>query len=103
MAAGRRSVVWADSARRALEEVVEYVAQDSRDRALTVLSRVLDATATLDTLANRGRIVPELNQPDIRELLVFDYRLQYRVLDEQVVVIAFLHGARDFSQWRRDQ
>jgi toxin ParE1/3/4 len=103
MAAGRRAVVWADSARRALEEVLEYVAQDSRDRAVTLLSRVLETAATLDTLANRGRVVPELNKPDIRELLVFDYRLQYQVLDEQVVVIAFLHGARDFSKWRREQ
>jgi plasmid stabilization system protein ParE len=87
MAAGRRSVVWTDSARRALDEVLEYVAQDSRDRAPTLLSRVLD----------------ELDQPDTRELLVFDYRLQYRALNEQVVVIAFLHGARDFSKWRREQ
>lgn len=103
MAAGRRSVVWTHSARRALDEVLEYVAQDSRDRALTLLSRALDTAATLDTFALRGRVVPELNQPDTRELLVFDYRLQYRVLDEQVVVIAFLHGARDFSRWRREQ
>jgi toxin ParE1/3/4 len=103
MVAGRRSVVWADSARRALDYVLEYVAQESRDRAVTLLSRVLDAAATLDMLANRGRVVPELNQPDVRELLVFDYRVQYRVLEEQVVAIAFLHGARDFSKWRREQ
>jgi toxin ParE1/3/4 len=102
MAAGRRSVAWADSARRALADVLEYVAQDSRDRAVTLLSRVLETAATLDTIANRGRVVPELNKPDIRELLV-DYRLQYRVLDEQGVMIAFLHGARDFSKWRREQ
>jgi toxin ParE1/3/4 len=103
MVAGRRSVVWTESARRALDEVLEYIAQESRDRAFTLLSRVLDTAATLDTLANRGRVVPELNKPDIRELLVFDYRLQYRVFDEQVVVIAFLHGDRDFSKWRREQ
>jgi toxin ParE1/3/4 len=103
MAARRRSVVWTDSARQALDEVLEYVAQESRDRALSLLSRVLDTAAALDTLANRGRVVPELNQPETRELLVFDYRLLYRVLGEHVVVIAFLHGARDFSKWRREQ
>ena len=103
MATGRRSVVWTESARQALDEVLDYVAQESRDRAVTLLLRVLETASSLGTLANRGRVVPELNQPDIRELLVFDYRLQYRVLDRQVVVIAFLHGARDFSKWRREQ
>ena len=75
MAAGRRSVVWTESARRALDEVLEYVAQESRERARTLLSRVLDTAATLDTFPNRGRVVPGLNKPDIRELLVFDYRV----------------------------
>ena len=64
---------------------------------------MLATAATLDTFAERGRVVPEINEPDRRELLVFDYRLQYQVLDTQVVVVAFLHGARDFSQWHREQ
>jgi len=44
-----------------------------------------------------------LNDPDIREIFVFRYRLMYRVEDERVVVVAFLHGARDFATWRQSQ
>jgi plasmid stabilization system protein ParE len=103
MAAGRRSVVWADSARLALDDVIAYIAQDSRDGALRVLRGALDTAASLETLSERGRVVPELRQSDLRELFVFDYRLMYRVAADRVVVVAFLHGARDFATWQRER
>ena len=103
MAARVRAVVWAESAQDALDEVIEYIAQDSRQAALQVLDAALGAGASLATLSERGRIVPELNDPVIREILVFRYRLLYRVEDERVLIVAFLHGARDFATWRQSQ
>jgi toxin ParE1/3/4 len=99
MAARIREVVWAESARDALDEVIEYIARDSQQAALHVLDEALRAGASLATLSERGRIVPELNEPTIRELLVFKYRLMYRVEDRRVLIVAFLHGARDFATW----
>ena len=75
MAARVREVVWAESARDALDEIIEYIAQDSRQAAVQVLEEALRAGASLATLSERGRIVRELNDPAIRELLVFKYRL----------------------------
>lgn len=103
MAARDRAVVWAESAQDALDEVIEYIAQDSRQAALQVLDAALGAGASLATLSKRGRIVPELNDPVIREIFVFRYRLLYRVEDERVLIVAFLHAARDFATWRQSQ
>jgi toxin ParE1/3/4 len=103
MAAGRRAVIWSASARAALDDVVTYIAQDSREAALRVLVAALDTASSLDQFAERGRIVPELNQTDLRELFVFDYRFLYRVRPEEVIVVAYLHGARDFATWRQEQ
>ena len=103
MAPRHRAVVWAESARTALDEVVTYVAQTSRDGAVRVLEWALDAADSLETLADRGRMVPELGDPAIRELFVYRYRMMYRVLDDRVVIEAFLHGARDLPRWRRGQ
>jgi toxin ParE1/3/4 len=88
MAAGRRAVIWSASARAALDDVVTYIAQDSREAALRVLVAALDTASSLDQFAERGRIVPELNQTDLRELFVFDYRFLYRVRPEEVIVVA---------------
>jgi toxin ParE1/3/4 len=100
--ARRRAVVWAESARAGLDEVIEYIAQDSRDRALQVLQQALASASSLSTLAERGRMVPEFNDPAKRELFVFRYRLIYQVSPDHVTIEAFLHGARDFARWRQD-
>lgn len=70
---------------------------------MQVLDAALQVAASLSTLSERGRVVPELNNPSIRETFVFRYRLMYRVDDTTVVVVAFLHGARDFAKWRQQR
>jgi toxin ParE1/3/4 len=47
--------------------------------------------------------VPEIDDSGLRELFVFRYRLLYRVGDGKVIIVAFLHGARDFVTWRDEQ
>ena len=101
--AGRRAVTWSQSAQSALDEVITYINQGSPANARRVLTAALEAAASLETLAERGRVVPELADPQVRELLVFKYRLLYRVSDGDVTVVAFLRGVRDFATWRRDQ
>ena len=63
----------------------------------------LDTAASLSTFAERGRVVREIGESTLRELLVYDYRMLYRVHEDPVVIRAFLHGARDFSTWRREE
>lgn len=103
MAARVREVAWAESARDALDAVVGYIAQDSQHAAVQVLDEALRVGASLATFAERGRVVPELNDQTIREVFVYRYRLQYQIEDARVVVVAFLHGARDFATWQASQ
>jgi plasmid stabilization system protein ParE len=103
VAARTRRVIWTESARHALDEVIAYISQESPDGAVRVLTRALDAAASLSTFAERGRVVREIGESTLRELLVYDYRMLYRVREDRVVIRAFLHGARDFSKWRREQ
>ena len=98
-----RRVVWTESAQRALDDVLGDIAETSPSGAVRVLTRALDTAASLSTLAERGRVVPEIGEPTLRQLLVYDYRLLYRMLDDRIVIRAFLHGARDFSKWRREE
>jgi plasmid stabilization system protein ParE len=103
MAARVREIVWAQSARDALDDVITYIAQDSQQASVRVLEAALEAAARLATLSDRGRVVPETNDSSIREVFVFRYRLMYRVEHERVVIVAFVHGTRDFATWRREQ
>ena len=103
MAARVREVIWPESARDALDEIITYIGQASGQGAGHILEAALEAAGSLATLSERGRVVPEMNDPAIREIVVFRYRLMYRVEGERVVVVAFVHGARDFATWRQGQ
>jgi plasmid stabilization system protein ParE len=97
-----REVVWTLSARDALSEVIDDIAKDSPAGAIQVLTRALETADSLSNLAERGRVVPEVADATLRELFVYDYRLLYRVAEDHVIIRAFLHGARDFARWQRD-
>jgi plasmid stabilization system protein ParE len=100
--ASRRRVGWTPEAQRTLEEIIEYISQDSLEGARRVLEQALSAAASLETLAERGRVVPERADPSIREIFVYRYRLMYQVTTGSVAILAFIHGARDFERWRRE-
>ena len=83
-----------------LDDAVAYRARDSRPAAERLLVEALAAAASLDAFGERGRVVPEWNQPSVRELLVQRYRLLYEVTLDEVHILAFVHGARDLTRLR---
>lgn len=91
-----REVEWSRSASAALDEVVAYINRTSPQNARLILSEALAAASSLSTLAERGRIVPELADPATRQVLVRGFRLMYRVTETNVTVVAFVRSRRDF-------
>ena len=83
-----------------LDADLAYVAQDSRPAAERLLVQALDSAASLNTLGERGRVVPEFNEPTVRELFVQRYRLIYEVTPAEIQILAFVHGARDLTRLR---
>ncbi len=47
-------------------------------------------------------MVPEVGSQSVRELFVHRYRLLYELRGDLVVILAVIHGARDFERWRRE-
>jgi len=100
--AGRtRSVAWTSLARDGLDEVLEYITEDSPEAAEKVLEVVLGVAESLSVFSERGRVVPEVRDRSIREVFVYSYRLIYELTSSEVRVLAFIHGARDFDRWLR--
>ncbi|HLA76386.1 MAG TPA: type II toxin-antitoxin system RelE/ParE family toxin [Vicinamibacteria bacterium] len=75
---------------------------DSPQGARVFLRQALDAALSLAEFAERGRVVPDLSDPEVREIFVGKYRLLYEVHPNEVWVMRLLHGSRDFlSAWGR--
>jgi len=89
-----RKVTWTESAWIDLEEVANCIAKGSPHYADAFIREVRDASRSLAFWVERGRIVPEFNNPRIRELIVKSYRLIYQVTEKTTYILGFIHGAR---------
>ena len=76
-----------------LEGIRRFLALDSAQMADDVLQSIVSHAESLSTLPRRGRVVPEYQRDDIRELLVYPpYRIIYRVGLDEVTVLSVMHG-----------
>lgn len=92
------SILWTVGARNDLRELVQFIAHDSPTYAAATADRILDAVERLRRYPRLGRVVPEYDQPPIRELIVGGYRLVYRIRGQRVVLVAIVHGSRDLMR-----
>jgi toxin ParE1/3/4 len=89
-------VVWTRPAVADVVQIREYIAQDSRRYASVVAERLLGAVERLPTFPLSGRIVPELNEPTLREVIESPYRIVYRVRTDMIEIVTVVHAAREF-------
>lgn len=86
-------------AERDLEEIVDYIAEhESIDRAIDVGARIENSIAGLATFPNRGAHPKELveyGNRDFREIYFKTYRILYRVVRSEVIVVLIADGRRD--------
>jgi toxin ParE1/3/4 len=90
-------VTWSEIAERDLFAIVEYVADDSPQRAYELFKQLRKKALSLRTFPDRGRVVPELQQQGItqyRELIVSPWRIIYRISERQVYVLSVLDSRR---------
>ena len=99
----RPRIVWTETAANDLEQIAEYIARDSPRYAASFIREARDAARSLAQFAQRGRLVPEFGDQNIRELLVGNYRLIYHLNPNVVSIIGLIHGARGLSAlWERE-
>ena len=92
MARRHKKVIWTKQGYSTLDEAVAYVAQDSLTAAPKLLESALDTAESLSMFSERGRIVPEVQQANVREVFVQQYRLIFEVFDSK----GFSRGFRAF-------
>ncbi|MDO9229262.1 MAG: type II toxin-antitoxin system RelE/ParE family toxin [Syntrophales bacterium] len=87
---------WTEKASGHLQAIHEYIAQDSKVYAARFLKSLIKATSKLEYLPRCGRIVPELKNYNFREVIYVNYRIVYRITNnDNIEILAVLHGARE--------
>jgi len=90
-------IEWSSTAQNDLNEIIDYIAQDSLEFALSFYDQVKEKFENLTEFPKIGRKVPELDDPNIREIILRNYRLIYRIFEEKIQIVRLIHGSRIFD------
>ncbi len=93
-----REVIWAHAAQEDLEAAAAYIHRDSPFYAAAFVKKTLTAARSLADFPLRGAMVREFGTADIREIIVYSYRLIYRVESNQISILSLIHGSREFTR-----
>ena len=87
-------IKWTPSALKDLDNIEAFISQDSQYYARKFIERLLSRADALSEFPMSGRIVPEFENPAIRELIIGSYRLVYRIRRESIRVVRVHHSAQ---------
>ena len=87
-------VYWTQNAIKHLTNIYEYIALNSPTYARIMVDRITQRSEQISTQPYSGRKVPEYEAGDIRELIEKPYRIIYRLKQDQIDVVAVIHGAQ---------
>jgi plasmid stabilization system protein ParE len=80
-------VRWSASALAALDDAIDFIASDNRSAAQNLAARIQAAARGLRRYPHKGRMVPEYQDPTIRELIVGPFRILYTTRDPACIDI----------------
>jgi addiction module RelE/StbE family toxin len=87
-------VIWTYDGLNSLEEIVSFISKDSVYYASNFIKNVLTRIDNLLDFPNIGRVVPEYNNPNIREIIYQNYRIVYRIKEKTVYIVLISHGSK---------
>lgn len=90
-------LLWTDRARRDLLEIGRYIARDNPRAARAWVERLRECARKVAETPLAGRVVPERADHEVREIIVRNYRIVYRVIEDAIHVLTVFEGHRLFS------
>lgn len=96
-------VRWSLTAGNDLQDIEDFIARDSVLHAIAFVDRVVESAETLLKNPRIGRVVPEFNREDLREVIFRSYRVVYLLQDDKIVILRVVHGSRDLAALVRQE
>lgn len=87
-------ILWTEKALNDLKLIHDFIAIDSPSYANRFVNRINEKIKLLYKFHLVGKIVPEINKPDIREILIKNYRIIYKINEDVVYISRIYHSKR---------
>jgi toxin ParE1/3/4 len=88
-------ILWTREALQRLIEIEDFIAKDNAERAAKFVDDIVEhAESVLPGEPRIGRMVSEISNPDIRELIYKKHRIVYRVNKNNLEILTVFEGHR---------
>lgn len=88
-------IIWTHESLEQLIEIEDFISIDSPERAAKFVDDIIEhAEAALPDRPHIGRTVPEISNPNIRELIFKKYRIVYRINENNIEILTVFEGHR---------
>lgn len=90
-------VIIPPAAKESLRDIIDYIKKDSPSAAIKVRKKLIAKAKSLGELPERFSSEPFLtNKPgNYRSVAQWHYKIIYKVLDDEVLILRFMHTSRD--------
>jgi toxin ParE1/3/4 len=95
-------IVWSPRAAKDLESIADYIAADSPAYAGIVLRNIVNQTRMLARFPRAGRMVLEYDDENLRELIVYNYRVISTTYESEIGIPLARISLRMRALLRRD-
>lgn len=85
-------VRWTDEALENLWGIETFIGRNNPEKAESFVNALIEKGELISINPHIGRIVPEFSSPEIRELIIKNYRMVYKLEKEEVVIITLFEG-----------
>lgn len=88
------TIDWTELALNDLKLIHDYIAQDSKVYAKRFTFKLTSRVEQLEKFPLSGRIIPEYDSDEIRELLEGNYRIVYKTQKFKITILRVHHSAK---------
>lgn len=87
-------IKWTTQSLDDIDNIVEFISRDSQKYANIQVQIFFETVEILETHPKSGRIVPEIKDPSIREIIVGFYRIIYQIQSKTLINIITVHHSK---------
>lgn len=85
-------LIWSPLALERASEIIDYISLDNPSASNRWLNQVFNKVEQLISSPELGRIVPEISDKKLRELIFGNYRIIYHIEPTTISILTIRHG-----------
>jgi plasmid stabilization system protein ParE len=98
-----KRIILSEEARARLLEISSFIGERSEPAAKRIVARLAARIRELPHNPRLGRVVPEADDVDVRELIESGYRIMYWLRDDDAIeILTVIHGRQQVPDFDDD-